>query len=98
MLCEGSVGADRERIWAWHQTLTDPGHLEAARVLRRARVGALRPVREAEVELRALGDYDTSRSASTPASTPASAQKVSSPHDRQMHPAHQGTWPPKSSS
>ena len=59
VLCEGSVVADHERAWAWHQTLTDSGHLEAAKVLRRARVGTLRPVREAEVELRALSDYDT---------------------------------------
>lgn len=58
---EGKIVADHERVWAWHQTLTDPDHLEAAKVLRRTRVGALRPVREpdAEVELRALSDYDT---------------------------------------
>ena len=56
---EGRVAADHTRVWAWHQTITDPDHLEAARVLRRVRVGALRPVREAEVEMRALADYDT---------------------------------------
>ena len=58
---DGKTVADHERIWARHQTLTDPDHLEAAKVLRRTRVGALRPVREpeAEVELRALSDYDT---------------------------------------
>ena len=56
---EGRMAADHARVWAWHQTITDPGHLEAARVLRRVRVGALRPVREAEVEMRALADYDT---------------------------------------
>jgi transposase len=56
---EGRVAADHARAWAWHQTITDPDHLEAARVLRRIRVGALRPVREAEVETRALADYDT---------------------------------------
>jgi transposase len=62
VFCDGKVVADHERVWAWHQTLTDPDHLEAAKALRRTRVGALRPVREAEVELaveqRALTDYD----------------------------------------
>ena len=61
--CEGKVVADHPRVWARHQTLTDPDHLEAAKVLRRTRVGALRPVRESEtelaVEIRALSDYDT---------------------------------------
>lgn len=63
VFCEGKAVADHERVWAWHQTLTDPNHLEAAKVLRRARVGALRPVREPEAEIgiqqRALTDYDT---------------------------------------
>ena len=56
--CEGRVVADHQRIWAWHQTLTDPDHQQAANLLRRTRVGALRPVREAEVEQRVLTDYD----------------------------------------
>ena len=59
VLSEGRVVADHERVWAWHQTLNDPGHIEAAKVLRRTRIGALRPVRDAEVELWALADYDT---------------------------------------
>ena len=63
VLCEGKVAADHERAWAWHQTIVDPEHLEAARLLRRTRIGALRPVRQAEPELvveqRALADYDT---------------------------------------
>jgi len=63
VLSDGRTVADHERLWAWHQTLTDPEHLEAAKVLRRTRVGALRPVRDAgsevAVEQRALGDYDT---------------------------------------
>jgi transposase len=67
VLCEGKLVADHQRVWAWHQTLTDPDHLEAAKVLRRTRVGALRPVRDPEsepqvqlaVEQRALADYDT---------------------------------------
>jgi hypothetical protein len=60
---DGKTVADHARVWAWHQTLTDPEHLEAAKVLRRIRVGALRPVRDAEdeiaVEQRPLADYDT---------------------------------------
>ena len=63
VFCDGKVVADHQRVWAWHQTLTDPDHLEAAKVMRRTRVGALRPVREPEAELaveqRALADYDT---------------------------------------
>ena len=50
-------------LWAWHQTITDPEHREAANMLRRNRIGALRPVREHEdqitVEQRTLSDYDT---------------------------------------
>jgi transposase len=56
---EGRLVADHERIWAWHQTLSDPVHVVAARALRRERVGVLRPVVEADVEQRALSDYDT---------------------------------------
>jgi hypothetical protein len=62
-VCDGKVVADHQRAWAWHQTIADPDHLEAARVLRRTRIGALRPVREAAgepaVEQRSLADYDT---------------------------------------
>jgi len=57
--CEGRVVADHERIWGWHQTLTDPDHHAAADMLRRSRIGALRPVREDVVEQRTLADYDT---------------------------------------
>jgi transposase len=61
--CEGRVVADHQRVWAWHQTLTDPDHQQAANLLRRTRIGALRPVREAGTEIgveqRALTDYDT---------------------------------------
>jgi transposase len=59
VMAEGRVVADHQRVWAWHQTLSDPEHVEAAQVLRRARVGALRPVQQAEVEQRRLADYDT---------------------------------------
>jgi transposase len=56
--CEGRVVADHERIWAWHQTITDPAHLAAARALRRERMTVIRPPREAEVQIRSLADYD----------------------------------------
>jgi transposase len=56
--CDGKPVADHERLWARHQTVTDPEHLAAARNLRRERA-TLRPVAEAEVEQRRLGDYDT---------------------------------------
>ncbi len=58
-LSDGRVVADHDRVWAWHQTITDPEHLAAAKVLRRERVGALRPAGEPEVEQRSLADYDT---------------------------------------
>jgi transposase len=57
--CEGRVVADHERAWAWHQTISDPDHLAAANLLRRERIGLLRPVAEPEVEQRCLADYDT---------------------------------------
>jgi len=59
--CEGRLVADHARAWAWHQTISDPDHLAAARALRRDRVGVLRPVAnppDLEVEQRCLGDYD----------------------------------------
>lgn len=59
VLCDGRVVADHERVWAWHQTISDPEHVAAARALRRERVGKLRPVPEPEVEQRRLADYDT---------------------------------------
>jgi transposase len=59
VLCEGRVVADHERIWAWHQTISDPDHVAAARTLRRERVAVLRPVAELDVEQRPRSDYDT---------------------------------------
>ena len=38
VLCDGQLVADHERSWAWHQTITDPAHVAAARALRRERV------------------------------------------------------------
>jgi transposase len=57
--CDGKLVADHERIWAWHQTISDPEHVAAARLLRRERVGVLRPVPEPDVQIRCLDDYDT---------------------------------------
>jgi transposase len=58
-LCDGRRVADHERIWAKHQTITDPEHLTAARTLRRERLKLVRPAPEADVEIRCLADYDT---------------------------------------
>jgi transposase len=57
-VCDGRAVADHERIWAWHQTITDPGHYAAAKALHRQRASMLRPVSEPEVEQRNLADYD----------------------------------------
>jgi len=56
--CDGQVVADHERLWAWHQSISDPAHIAAARSMRRQRVTALRRPAEPEVEIRALSDYD----------------------------------------
>lgn len=58
-LCDGRLVGDHERVWAWHQTISDPEHVAAAKSLQRQRVGMLRPVIEADVEQRCLADYDT---------------------------------------
>jgi hypothetical protein len=59
VVCEGRRVADHDRVWAKHQTLTDPEHLAAAQALRRERIQLVRPPLEADVELRCLADYDT---------------------------------------
>jgi transposase len=57
--CEGQVVAGQELVWARHQTISADEHVTAARALRAARVGVLRPAPAAEpVEIRALSDYD----------------------------------------
>ncbi len=58
-ICDGRLVADHERIWGWHQTISDPEHVAAAKALRRERVGVLRPVPEPDVQIRCLDDYDT---------------------------------------
>jgi hypothetical protein len=59
VFCEGQRVADHARIWARHQTISDPDHVAAARALRRERIGLLRPAAEPEVQIRCLADYDT---------------------------------------
>jgi transposase len=57
--CDGQLVADHPRVWARHQTLSDPAHVAAAKALRRERIGLLRPVGDpAEIEVRCLADYD----------------------------------------
>jgi transposase len=71
VLCDGAAVADHERVWARHQSITDPGHRSAADALRAARGAVLRPVRGAvlrpvrgagaaapAVQARRLSDYD----------------------------------------
>lgn len=59
VLCDGRVVADHERIWAKHQTISAAEHVTAAKALRAARVGLLRPAPPTEeVQIRPLSDYD----------------------------------------
>ena len=55
--CDGRLVAEHARCWARHQTITDPAHLDAARVLRRERLTVLTPT-QTPVEQRSLTDYD----------------------------------------
>jgi hypothetical protein len=59
VFCEGRCVADHERVWARHQTVTDPVHRRTAMALRRDRLTVVRPPGEAEVQIRRLTDYDT---------------------------------------
>jgi transposase len=58
-VCDGQPVADHQRSWAWHQSISDPAHLAAARAMRRDRVTALYRPQEPEVQVRSLADYDT---------------------------------------
>jgi hypothetical protein len=58
VFCEGKIVADHDRVWAKHQSLHDPVHLSAAKALRRERLEVVRPAAQADVEIRALTDYD----------------------------------------
>jgi transposase len=58
-VCDGKVVADHERVWGWHQTISDPEHVAAARAVRRERIALVRPAAEPDVQIRCLADYDT---------------------------------------
>jgi hypothetical protein len=64
-LCEGRPVADHKRIWAWHQTMSDPEHLAAAKLLRHQHGRVLRPAPEPQVQIRCLDDYDTALGVTT---------------------------------
>jgi hypothetical protein len=59
VVCDGRLVADHERLWAKHQTVSDPTHVEAAKALRRKHLEVARPAAAPEVEVRCLADYDT---------------------------------------
>jgi len=57
--CDGGLVADHERVWARHQTISDPAHVTAGQMLRQQRFTLIPPATETEVEQRSLIDYDT---------------------------------------
>lgn len=57
--CAGTLVADHARIWAKHQTISDPDHVESAKLLRHNRFDVVGPPAHIEVEQRQLTDYDT---------------------------------------
>ena len=64
VLCDGTLVADHQRLWAKHQTVSDPGHVEAAKLLRRQHLDIAGPIHRQptaapDVEVRCLADYDT---------------------------------------
>jgi hypothetical protein len=59
VLCDGNLVADHPRLWAKHQTVSDPGHVEAAKLLRRKHLDLASPTAQPDVEVRCLADYDT---------------------------------------
>ena len=56
--CDGRLVADHERVWAKHQTVTDPDHGAAGKALRQQRFGVAKPPAGHDVQLRCLNDYD----------------------------------------
>jgi len=58
VVCDGQLVADHERVWARHQTLTDPAHRDAATRLRQQRSIRPRPGTATEVEPRWRAGYD----------------------------------------
>ncbi len=54
----GHLVADHARIWAKHQTVSDPDHVESAKLLRRKHFDVVLPPAHVEVEQCCLADYD----------------------------------------
>jgi transposase len=59
VLCDGRLVAEHERLWAKHQTVSDPIHVAAAKALRRKHLDVTRRSVQPEVEVRCLADYDS---------------------------------------
>ena len=57
MCCDGGLVADHERVWARHQTITDPAHLRRRQAAAPSRL-TVQPPAETQVEQRCLTDYD----------------------------------------
>jgi transposase len=57
VLYDGVVVADHVRLWAKHQTVSDPAHVQAAKLLRLQRLGVAHAP-EPQVQTRNLADYD----------------------------------------
>jgi hypothetical protein len=47
VLCDGKTVADHERVWAKHQTISDPEHVAAGKLARRERLRVVRPATDA---------------------------------------------------
>jgi transposase len=56
--CGGALVGDHARIWAKHQTISAPDHLDAGKLLRCNRFDVLTAPAHVEVEERRLSDYD----------------------------------------
>jgi transposase len=59
VFCDGQCVGEHERVWAAHQTISDPAHVEEAKVLRRKHFSIAPPIPEPQVQQRALSDYDS---------------------------------------
>jgi transposase len=57
--CGGNLVADHDRVWAKHQTISDPDHVEASKLLRRKHFDVIGQPAHVHVEQRRLADYDT---------------------------------------
>jgi transposase len=59
VFCDSGLVADHARLWAKHQSVSDPAHVAAAKTLRRQHIAAMGRRPQHEVETRCLADYDT---------------------------------------